>query len=214
MQNENEAGSQQVFGRYVPPQVAAQLMSEGQLAPQQREATVIFADIEGFTTLSESLTPAEVVDMLNSFFGAASSVIDQHAGVVINYIGDALIAAFNAPLPAQDHADRAVLAAQKLLQLVDSRDFEGHRLRLRIGVATGPVSAGTVGGNERLTYTLYGDTVNLAQRLEQLNKELGTLCLVSRETCRAATALDGFVPKGTVQVRGREASVDVFALPA
>jgi len=84
---------------------------------------------------------------------------------------------------------------------------------VRIGVASGPVSAGTVGGNERLTYTLYGDTVNLAQRLENLNKELGTLCLVSGETCRAATLFNGFVAKGSVQVRGREAAVDVFALP-
>jgi len=114
---------QQVFGRYVPPQVADQLVREGQLAPQQREATIIFADIEGFTSLSETLSPAEVVAMLNSFFSAASTVIDHQGGVVINYIGDALIAAFNAPLPAKDHADRAVRAVETLLALVEGRNF-------------------------------------------------------------------------------------------
>jgi class 3 adenylate cyclase len=203
---------EKIFGRYVPQQVVDQLIETGQLAPQQREATVLFADIEGFTTLSETLSPAEVVSMLNSLFKAATALVDQHGGVVINYIGDALIAAFNAPLPAKDHAARAIETAKSLLALVDTSTFEGHRLRLRIGVATGPVAAGTVGGDERLTYTLYGDTVNLAQRLEGLNKELGTDCLICGATYAAAPASCAATAIGAVQVRGREHAVDVYAM--
>jgi adenylate cyclase len=101
------------------------------------------------------------------------------------------------------------------LELADGRAFEGHRLRLRIGVATGPIAAGTVGGNERLTYTLYGDTVNLAQRLERLNKEFGTLCLVSGDTLKAVpAAIPGARARGSVQVHGREGTVEVFAVSA
>ena len=120
----------------------------------------------------------------------------------MNHVGDALIAAFNAPLPVEDHAAPAVEAARALQALVSGRDFEGHRLRLRIGVATGPVAAGTVGGAARQTYTVYGDTVNVAQRLERLNKELQTDCLVSGtafEAARSACADARVV--GSVQLR-------------
>ncbi len=204
---------QQIFGRYVPPQVAEQLIAAGQLAPQQRTASILFADIEGFTRLSEALPPAHVIGMLNSFFSAATSIVDARGGVVVNYIGDALIAAFNAPLPAEDHPARAVAAARDLLSLVSGREFDGHQLRLRIGIATGPVAAGTVGGEDRHTYTLYGDTANLAQRLEGLNKEFETACLISGPTFQAARSSCGdAVAKGPVQVRGRESTVEVFAL--
>lgn len=204
---------QQLFGRYVPAQVAEQLIDSGQLSPRTREASVIFADIEGFTRLSESLAPSEVIGLLNSFFSAATAVVDKHDGVVINYVGDALIAAFNAPLPVEDYPARAVSAARDLLSLVLARDFEGHRLRLRIGVATGSGAAGTVGGAARQTYTLYGDTVNLAQRLEQMNKELETTCLICGTTFEAArSSCADAVPIGALQVRGRDRAVEVFSL--
>ena len=204
---------ERIFGRYVPAQVAEQLIRAGQLAPQQREASILFADIEGFTRLSESLPPARVIGLLNSFFGAATAIVDERGGVVVNHIGDALIAAFNAPLPVEAHPARAVAAARTLLSLVAGREFEGHRLRLRIGIATGPVAAGTVGGAGRQTYTLYGDTVNLAQRLEALNKDLGTDCLICGATCAAARSdCADAVAMGSVQVRGRDAAVEVFAV--
>ena len=204
---------QQIFGRYVPAQVAEQLIHSGQLAPHQREASIIFCDIEGFTRMSESLQPAELIQLLNSFFSAATAIIDERGGVVVNHVGDALIAAFNAPLPIDGHAGRAVDAARALLSLVSGRDFEGTRLRVRVGVATGLVAAGTVGGAGRQTYTLYGDTVNLAQRLEELNKELGTNCLICGTTFKAAepNCADA-APMGPLQVRGREGAVEVFAL--
>jgi class 3 adenylate cyclase len=131
----------------------------------------------------------------------------------VNHVGDGLIAAFNAPLPVDGHAARAVDAARALLGLVAERGFEGHRLRLRIGIATGPVAAGTVGGAERQTYTLYGDAVNLAQRLQELTKEFETDCLISGTTFEAARSGCGdAVAIGSVPVRGREAPAEVFAL--
>ncbi|KFC75864.1 Family 3 adenylate cyclase [Bosea sp. LC85] len=204
---------ERIFGRYVPAQVAQQLLQAGQLVPQQRNASIIFADVEGFTRLSETLAPAEVIGLLNAFFSAATAVVEAHGGVVVNHVGDALIAAFNAPLPVEGYPARAVNAARALLSLVSERDFHGHQLRLRVGVATGPVAAGTVGAAERQTYTLYGDTVNLAQRLEQLNKELktdGLICGTTFEACRGTA--EPSVAMGSVHVRGRAAAIDVFAL--
>lgn len=210
---EKRARVQQLLGRYVPAQVAEQLVDQGQLAPQLRDATILFADIEGFTSLSERLTAPQVIGLMNGFFGAAAMVIEEQGGIVVNHVGDALIAAFNAPLPFENHAAHAVAAARALQLLASNREFDGHRLRLRIGIATGPVAAGTVGGATSQTYTVYGDTVNLAQRLERLNKEFGTASLVSGVTFEAArAACADAVAVGSVQVRGRDSAVDVFAL--
>lgn len=204
---------QQLLGRYVPVQVAQQLVDAGQLAPQMRHATILFADIEGFTRLAERLTAPRVIGLLNAFFDAAATVVEERGGIVVNHLGDALIAAFNAPLPVEDHASRAVDAARALQALVSGRDFQGHRLRLRVGIATGPVAAGTVGGATRQTYTVYGDTVNVAQRLERLNKELETDSLICGATFEAARSVCAdAVAMGSVQVRGREGAIEVFAL--
>jgi class 3 adenylate cyclase len=204
---------QRLFGRYVPSQVAKQLIDTGELTPRTREASLMFVDIEGFTRLSELLAPSQVIELLNNFFGAAAGIVDKHSGVVVNYIGDGFIAAFNAPLPIENYAARAVTTASELLSLVSARDFEGHRLRLRIGIATGSVAASTVGGAERQTYTLYGDTVNLAQRLEQMNKEFQTNCLICGMTMRlAGTSCSDAVARGTYQVRGRDGAVELFSL--
>jgi class 3 adenylate cyclase len=200
-----------LFGRYVPAPVAGQLAEDGHLAPQMREASVLFADIEGFTALAEHLSPARVIGLLDSFFDAATQVIDREGGVVINYIGDALIAAFNAPLPVDGFPERAMRAAEALQAVAASRTFEGHRLRIRIGIATGPVAAGTVGGDQHQSYTVYGDTVNLAQRLERLNKKLGTNCLMCGETAKRSS-LGSVESIGAVRVRGRIGPVQVFAI--
>lgn len=202
-----------ILGRYVPAQVAEQLVDEGQLAPQFRRASILFADIEGFTGLSERLSAPQLIGLLNGFFEAAAAIVEARGGIVVNHVGDALIAAFNAPLAVEQHAARATDTARVLQSLVSSRDFEGHQLRIRIGVATGPVAAGTVGGTTHQTYTVYGDTVNLAQRLERLNKELGTQCLICGTTFEAArSTCPDAVAVGSVQVRGRDAAVEAFAL--
>jgi class 3 adenylate cyclase len=204
---------QQLLGRYVPAQVADELVDEGRLAPQLRDATILFADIEGFTRLSEALAASQVIGLLDEFFDAAAGAIEHHSGVVLNHVGDAFIAAFNAPLPDPAHAEHAVQAARALQAMVSARIFRGHRLRLRIGIATGPIAAGTVGGATHQTYTVYGDTVNVAQRLERLNKEFDTDCLLSAATVTAApSACADTKPIGSTQVPGREGTLEVFAL--
>jgi adenylate cyclase len=152
-----------------------------------------------------------VIQLLNEFFEAATEIVGSHRGVVVSFVGDADIAAFNAPLDLRDHADAAAHAGRTLLALVEDRRFAGETLKLRVGIATGPVASGTVGGTRRQSWTVYGDTVNLAQRLEGLNKTLGTRLLVSEAT--AARAKDHALREvGSVIVRGRQQPAQVFTI--
>lgn len=202
---------QAVFGQYVPPEVAgAILANESALTPQTRDASILFADIEGFTRLSERRQPAEVIELLNAFFDAATEVIGAHHGVVVSFVGDAVIAAFNAPADLPAHAAWATRAGKALLVLVAERPFGGETLRLRVGIATGPVASGSVGGQRRQTWTVYGDTVNLAQRIEGLNRDFRTRLLVSEETAEAAALDARFREVGTTPVRGRDGPVRLF----
>ncbi|MFK0382773.1 adenylate/guanylate cyclase domain-containing protein [Agrobacterium sp. NPDC090273] len=204
---------QRIFGKYVPPHVVRELASnEGYLRPQMREATLLFADVEGFTALSEQLFPEVLIAVLNELFSATAGVIARNGGLVVSYMGDAFIASFNAPLPVEDHAERAIASAREILRLTDQKKFGGHSLKLRIGIATGPVAAGTVGSDDRLSYTLYGDTVNLAQRLEALNKDHDTRCLLSGETAKAAGHAVGLTYLGAANVRNRQKPVDLYVL--
>lgn len=206
---------QAVFGQYVPTAAAEAILADGgaALAPQTRNASILFCDIEGFTSLSERREPAEVIRLLNGFFAAATRTIDAEGGIVVSFVGDAVVAAFNAPLDLPDHAARAVRAGQGLLAMAAAMRFEGERLRLRVAIATGRIAAGSVGGAERQTSTVYGDTVNLAQRLEALGKTLGTRLLACATTEAQAGPAAGLVELGTVPVPGREASARLFTVP-
>ena len=201
-----------VFGRYVPQETVDALVAErGALAPTTRTATVLFIDIEGFTRLSERKQPADVIPMLNAYFNRVAQVVGKARGVVISYVGDAVLAVFNAPLANDDHARCAVTAAREILAMTGNERFEGERLSLRIGIVTGAVAAGSVGGGDRLAYTVYGDAVNLAQRVEQLNKQLGTSLLVSAATWEAMGRDPSLQPVGELPVRGRTEAVAVYA---
>jgi adenylate cyclase len=199
-----------LFGKYVPEAVAAELVRDGGAPkPVSAEATVLFADLAGFTSLSERLDPGEIVEMLNAYFSAAVEVLETYGGVVTQFQGDGILAVFNVPLADPDHAAKAVRAAVELRDRVAGAAFAGHRLACRIGVNTGPVVAGSVGASDRLSYTVHGDAVNLAARLEQLNKEHGTSILVSETTARRA----GDTPLrriGAVAVRGKRETVTLF----
>ena len=205
----------EVFGRFVPQEVAETLgRSGGTLPPAHRMASVMFVDIQGFTTLSEGMEPQEITAMLDSFFDDVGRIASEHRGVCISLIGDAALVSFNAPLDNPDHAGCAIKAAHALRKHVARHRFEGHSLSIRIGIATGKVAAGTVGGRGRRSYTLYGDTVNLAQRLEALNKEMDTGLLVDQATAQAAGMPGGLVEAGQAAVRGRMTSTRLFtALP-
>ena len=190
------------FGRFVPEEVATALLAEeGAIEPQERVATVLFTDIERFTQIASQLEPRQVLGMLNDYFASVAAIIHGHGGVITQFQGDAVLAVFNLPAPASDHARRALDAALQILQVVP---------RTRVGISTGRVVGGTVGGGERLGYTVHGDTVNLAARLEAMNKELGSRVLIDGRT---AERLDGRVPlrdHGAVPVRGLPVPIRVF----
>ena len=188
----------ETLGRFVPSDIARALLSEGgELAPEQSEATVLFCDLVSFTSLTETLGPEGIVLLLNEYFEAMVEILERRRGVVTQFQGDAILATFNVPLADPDHAANALRAAIEMQSAVRRRDFAGRRIANRIGVNTGPVVAGAVGAKGRLSYTVHGDAVNLAARLEALNKELGTTILVSRTT---AARVEGFDlrPRGEV----------------
>lgn len=202
-----------LFGRFVPEAVVDRMLAgPHDLKPERRTATALFLDIEGFTRLVEQRTPEQAVEVLNDFLETAERLIAAEGGVITNIQGDAVLAAFNAPDDLPDHAGRALAAARRLLDAADSQRFGGARLGVRIGVNTGPVAVGVVGGGSRRVYTMHGDTVNLAARLEALNKQRGTRLLASEAAYRAADAPDGFEDLGAATVRGVAAPVRVFGL--
>ncbi|MEH6823002.1 MAG: adenylate/guanylate cyclase domain-containing protein [Motiliproteus sp.] len=206
---QNEAG-QQLFGQYVPQAVARELLShQGTLQPKLCEATVLFCDLEGFTRLSQELEPGRLVEVLNEYFSLVVEVIEAHNGVVTQFQGDAVLATFNVPLADPDHALQAWSSALEIVQRMRKQQFCGHTLCCRIGINTGALVAGSVGARKRLSYTVHGDAVNLAARLEALNKLYGTRILISEFS---AKLLPGealrFVAE--TEVRGRQGRVKLY----
>lgn len=202
------------FGKYVSTSVATAILDNrdraGRVADTTAEATLMFTDIEGFTGLSERLAPAEVAAVLNAYLGAVVPVIQRHGGVVNSFIGDGLFATFNLPLPCENHAAAAIAAAIEIQQALDEGPLAGHAaLRTRIGLNTGTVIGVTIGTDNRLNYTVLGDAVNVASRVEQLNKQFGTRILATESTVRAAGSTD-CEKLGTVDVRGHEHDVVVY----
>ena len=201
-----------LFGTYVPEAVAKAIVEEhGTLAPQSARATVLFVDLAGFTAMSERLQPQEIVDVLNSFFSAIVEIIERHGGVITQFQGDAVLAIFNVPLADPDHAENAVRAAAEMHQAIKDRTFGGQVLSCRVGINTGDVVAGSVGAGGRLSYTVHGDAVNLAARLEQLNKEYGTGTLVSGSTAERVSAIP-LRRIGEVEIRGKSEKISLFAV--
>ena len=202
----------ETLGRFVPADVARALLTEGgELAPEQAEATVLFCDLESFTSLTETLGPAGIVLLLNEYFESMVAILERHRGVVTQFQGDAILATFNVPLEDPEHPANALRAAIEMQAETARRRFAGRRIANRIGVNTGPLVAGAVGAKGRLSYTVHGDAVNLAARLEALNKELGTRILVSHTTASAAEGFS-FCPMGEVSVRGQSDRVAVYTL--
>jgi len=201
-----------MFGRFVPQAIVnAMVAGRGALAPVEREATVLFADIAGFTGMTQRAGAARTVEILNAFFDEVTKIIGAHNGVVTQFQGDAVLATFNVPLEDAAHAGNALKAARDILACVAARDFAGERIGVRIGINTGPLIAGNVGGGGRQSYTVHGDTVNLAARLEALCKEHGTAALVSAATANAVAGA-GLRAAGTVAVRGVSEPVTVYAI--
>jgi len=171
----------------------------------------LFCDIEGFTQLTETLGPVKIVNVLNAFFSAMVDILEQHDGVVTQFQGDAILATFNVPVADTNHARNAIQAAQEMLDCVADNKFDGETLNIRIGINTGSVVAGAIGAKGRLNYTVHGDAVNLAARLEALNKEYGSRLLIAESTVSRARDLD-LSRIGEVTVRGQTKSINLFTL--
>lgn len=206
---------------YVTPEVAQAALQEGaHLGGAQVVCTTLFADIRDFTGLSERLPPDQLIRTLNLYMGAMVAVIVAEGGMVNKFGGDSLLAVFGTPLnPAEDHAARAVRAAFRMRARlaefnIDQQAGGRPTLRAGIGMATGLVVAGNMGGEERVEYTVIGDAVNLAARLQELTKELGHPALLSAETFTQARRYMEFPadPLPPVEVRGKAQPVGVYAL--
>lgn len=216
------------FGRFVSPDVARKLLADKgslRLGGEEREVTVLFSDLAGYSTVAEKLAPTEVIRMLNDYVGAMNTVIAAHDGCVIEFFGDGILAVFGAPADLPGHAEAGVRCARDMrdaLQHLNERwrrDSAGADwlatgdLTARIGVHTGRVVAGNMGCELRMKYAVIGDTVNVAARLEQLNKELGTSVLISSETAAALTESlrSELTPRGRTLVKGRRSEVTLFS---
>ncbi|HZU07882.1 MAG TPA: adenylate/guanylate cyclase domain-containing protein [Chloroflexota bacterium] len=209
------------MGRYLSPAVLEAIIREPtllRLGGEKREMTVLFADIRGFTPLAEQLDPQELVALLNEFLTAMTHVIYRYDGVLDKYMGDALMAFWNSPVPQPDHARRACLAALEMLDVLEAlRERWRARgvppLAIGIGINTGWMAVGNMGSDVRFDYTVVGDAVNLAARLEGLNKEYRTSIVISQETFDAVRK-EGFVVRflDRVAVQGRTQPVPIYEL--
>jgi adenylate cyclase len=204
-----------LFGQHVSPQVVERLMAEGtSTGGDIRRVAVMFVDFRGFTAGARSRSPQDVVDRLDGAFAVLVDILDRQGGIVNKFLGDGFLALFGAPLAASDAAHRAVAAGREMLEAMDRINAgSSWPLRIGIGIHFGEVVAGNIGSPRRKEYTVIGDTVNFASRLEALNKDFGSQLLISaavRETlgdeARDAVAL------GEVEVRGYERPVAVFQL--
>jgi adenylate cyclase len=209
------------LGRYTSPALVRTLLARPQLLDQfggaRQELTIYFSDLRGFTTVSEGLTPERLVELLNEYLSAMSEVVEEHGGYVDKYVGDAIMAIWGAPVPAPDHAARACRAAlgmrDRLAELRPAWQARfGVELHARAGVNTAPVVAGNIGSRRKASYTVMGDGVNLASRLEGANKAYGTEILCGEGTRRAAGPEFAFRSIDVVRVKGKTQGVAVFEL--
>jgi adenylate cyclase len=182
-----EGSAARDLSKFVPQEVAKQIVHSEEGAAtgkgEVNDTTILFTDIEGFTTISETLTPEQLIEALNQYFTLIAQPIDECGGVISQFQGDAVLATFNVPKPDPDHASNAVKAALNIQKVLEGKLFgEGIPFNTRIGINSGPVIGGLVGSGDRVGYTVHGDNVNLTARLEQLNKDYGTRIIVSEQT--------------------------------
>ncbi len=207
-----------MFAQYVPEAVVAELIKSPEklvLGGEEREMSAIFSDVEGFTSISERLSPRELVELLNEYLTAMTEEITAMGGIIDKYEGDAIIAEFGAPLPAADHAKRAAESAIRmqrvLARLREGWEKEGKPLlKARIGINSGPMVVGNMGSRQIFDYTAMGDAMNLASRLEGVNKFYRSWCMCSRDTWNQLG--DAFLgrPLDLIRVKGKDEAVEIW----
>jgi adenylate cyclase len=210
-----------LFGRFVSREVSAKLLAgEIELGGEQREVTVLFSDLRDFTRLSEERSPTEIVGLLNEHFHNVVRAAARHGGIVNKFGGDSTMIIFGAPVEMPDHADRALATAlemdEALAEMSKHRQAEGWKpLRQGIGIDTGMVVAGQIGSEDRMEYTVIGDAVNVASRLQAMNKMFkGCDIVFSESTLKALANPQAWVweSRGRTRVRGKQEDVGIYSL--
>jgi adenylate cyclase len=203
-----------LFGQHVSPQVVDRLLAAGSTTSSDaRQVAVMFVDIRGFTAAARNRTPQEVVERLDAAFTVLVEIVDRNGGIVNKFLGDGFLALFGAPLDDPDAPRRAVTAAREMLAAIEQHNIRSDwPLRIGIGLHLGQVVAGNVGSPRRKEYTVIGDTVNLASRIEGLNKEFGSQLLISDAVWQAIGHDVDAVALGDVPIRGYEQPVRVWRL--
>jgi adenylate cyclase len=210
-----------MFGKYVAPEYVAQLAEDPKrlhTEGRRAELSILFSDIRGFTTISESMSPTEVIGFLNVYLSQMAGIVKTAGGTLDKFIGDAVMAFWGEPVPVADHADRACDCALAMKaateKLAAQFAAEGKpAIRIGIGINTADVVVGNIGSLEhKLDYTVIGDGVNLASRLEGLNKEHGTTIIISEFTHAHLGGRFEARPLGEVKVKGKTKPVGIFEL--
>jgi adenylate cyclase len=208
----------ELFRKFATAEVAEELLTSGlALGGKHVEASVMFSDIRKFTSLTETLSPADTIELLNSYYTLMFDAIGGQGGIVNQMLGDGLMAIFGAPLPRPDHRQRAVSAALEMQELVGGFNREqaargGAEIRIGIGIASGPLVAGFTGTEQRVTYTCVGDTVNLAARLEAHTKVVDRSILIDEHTRNGLNGEILLEPQGELQLKGKTQPVNIYSV--
>lgn len=208
----------ELISKFATEQVAEDLLTSGfSLGGKYVEATALFCDIRSFTTIAESQTPTETIELLNNYYTLMMDAIGGEGGIVNQMIGDGLMSIFGAPLARTDHRARAVRAAVQMVELIDLFNaeqvaYQRQQIRIGIGIASGRVIAGYTGTMHRATYTCVGDTVNLASRLESQTKTLGEKILIDEQTRLGIDDDVTVLEKGEIDIKGKTLPVRVYAI--
>jgi len=215
----SDASAAKDLSRFVSREVAERITSSDHaIEPgdgESRFGTVVFTDIEGFSSVSEKLTPQQLAEMLNDYFEATSKIIDEYGGVILQFQGDLMLITFNAVTRDENHAVNAMKTSIGIRELTQKQVFShGGKLPTRCGVNSGEIVVGAIGSRERLCFTVHGDQVNVAARLEQLNKQYGSYVLVGENTVKSCGSEFDFERVGEVTVRGRESPTRIYTVKA
>ncbi|WP_436397645.1 adenylate/guanylate cyclase domain-containing protein [Roseobacter sp. S98] len=198
-----------LLGKHVPEAIAKRMIEdETPLRPQRARGTALVMDVAGFTTFSARHTPEHVVRTLDALLSDAARAVSGHGGVVLSYLGDGFLATYNTPAPVAEHEAAAIDTARQLVTLAKSHGFD-----VRIGIATGDLVTGIIGSETRQSFTVYGDAVNLASRLEGLGKEHKAAILLDEATARGAGTAQNLTKLGRLQIRGIEDAQEVYTAP-